>query len=65
MDTNAQPAAMTPDQALAMLGPKVISRASFYAGIKRGDVPHVRVGKRILIPRSAFLAWLSAAGSAR
>jgi excisionase family DNA binding protein len=30
-----------------------------YAAIKRGDIPSIRVGNRILIPRKAFLAWLS------
>ena len=50
-------AAMTPDQALAMLG-KVISRAAFYNAIKRGEVPHRRLGKRIIIPRHAFQTWL-------
>jgi excisionase family DNA binding protein len=58
----SRPAAMTPDQALAMLG-KVISRASFYAAINRNQVPHLRLGKRILIPRYAFERWLESAGS--
>ncbi|MGE5486411.1 MAG: helix-turn-helix domain-containing protein [Acidobacteriota bacterium] len=54
------PAAMTAEQALALLG-GVISRASFYAAIRRGEVPHRRLGKRIIIPRHAFLRWLEAA----
>ena len=58
---NATPAALTPDQALAVLG-KVISRASFYAAINRGEVPHRRLGKRIIIPRAGFLRWLESAG---
>jgi hypothetical protein len=29
-----------------------------YAGIARGEVPSIRVGRRILLPRKAFLAWL-------
>ena len=53
------PAAMTAEQALALLG-GVISRASFYAAIRRGEVPHRRLGKRIIIPRQAFLRWLEA-----
>ena len=61
MDTKAQPAALTPDQALLMLG-KVISRASFYNAINRGEVPHRRLGKRIIIPRHAFEKWLESAG---
>ncbi|MCL6508603.1 MAG: helix-turn-helix domain-containing protein [Bryobacteraceae bacterium] len=54
------PAAMTVKQALALLG-GVISRAAFYAAIQRGEVPHRRLGKRIIIPRYAFLRWLEAA----
>lgn len=55
-------AALTPDQALALLGKRVISRASFYAAINRGEVPHRRLGKRIIIPRHAFLRWLESPG---
>lgn len=54
------PAALTPDQAHALLGTRVISRASFYAAINRGEVPHRRLGKRIIIPRAAFEKWLDA-----
>jgi excisionase family DNA binding protein len=31
----------------------------FYAAIHRGEVPSIRVGRRILLPRKAFLAWLN------
>jgi hypothetical protein len=47
-------------QAYALLGPGVISRAGFYAAIARGEIPHKRIGKRIIIPRHKFLAWLDA-----
>jgi excisionase family DNA binding protein len=59
-----QTAAMTPDQAHALIGgTQVISRSTWYAAIKDGQVPHLRVGKkRILIPRAAFLRWLDASG---
>lgn len=51
-------AALTPAQAHAMLGgDAVLSRASFYAALKRGEIPHRRVGRRILIPKTAFLRW--------
>lgn len=55
-------AALTPDQAHEILGGNdVISRASWYAAINRGDVPSLRLGRRILIPRQAFFEWLRAA----
>jgi excisionase family DNA binding protein len=57
------PAAMTPDQAHQMLGgAEVVSRATFYVGIKKGQIPALRVGKRIIIPREAYLKWLEAGG---
>jgi excisionase family DNA binding protein len=58
-----QNAALTPDQAHAYLGGNgVISRASFYSAIGRGEVPSLRLGRRILIPRAAFLDWLAGRG---
>lgn len=56
MEENA--AALSPDQAHRLLGTKVISRQSFYNAINRGEVPHHRLGKRIIIPRVAFYRWL-------
>lgn len=35
-----------------------LSRNTFYAGVNNGEIPSIRVGKRILIPNSAFQAWL-------
>jgi len=46
----------------ALLGKDKISRGAFYAAIKRNEVPHIRLGKRILIPRHAFEGWIAAAG---
>jgi excisionase family DNA binding protein len=36
-----------------------ISRNSLYEGIKRGEVPCIRIGKRILIPIAALEKKLS------
>ncbi len=38
-----------------------ISRGGLYAAIKRGEVPNLRLGHRILIPRFAFMRWLGTA----
>lgn len=40
------------------IGRDNISRAALYLAISRGDMPSVRLGKRILIPRDAFQRWL-------
>ncbi len=46
------------DEAAEALG---ISRASAYEAIRRGEIPHIKIGKRILIPRS-FLESLTKNG---
>lgn len=35
-----------------------ISRALAYAAARRGDIPVVRIGRRLLVPREQLLAWL-------
>lgn len=58
---NESGVALSPSQALELLGPGVISRAGFYNAIKRGELPCRRLGKRIVIPRAAFMRWLEGA----
>lgn len=36
-----------------------ISRGLFYEGLRKGEIPSIRVGTRILIPRARFEAWLA------
>jgi excisionase family DNA binding protein len=35
-----------------------ISRGLAFAGVRRGDIPAVRVGRRLLVPRNRLLTWL-------
>jgi excisionase family DNA binding protein len=59
-------AALTADEGHEFVGGKrVISRASWYAALKRNEIPNIRLGKRILIPRQALLKWLESAGMAK
>ena len=46
--TPERPATLTVDQAAAILG---IARSSAYEAVRRGDIPAVRVGRRVLVPR--------------
>ena len=39
-----------------------ISRGSAYAAILTGELPHLRVGKRILVPKAALARMLEQAG---
>jgi excisionase family DNA binding protein len=32
-------------------------------GIEEGVIPHIRFGRNIRIPRSAFLRWIDSAGT--
>ena len=55
-------ATLTVDEAHRIIGKDKISRGGFYAAISRREIPHLRLGHRILIPRHAFLKWLESAG---
>jgi excisionase family DNA binding protein len=50
---------MTVEEVAYELG---ISRFSAYREVKDGNLPHIRSGKRILIPRVAFDNWLATCG---
>ena len=40
-----------------------LSERSIRTALRRGEIPHIRVGKRYILPRSAIADWLkSAAG---
>ena len=40
-----------------------ISRPSAFRGIKSGEIPHIRIGRRILVPVAALQKLLATAGS--
>lgn len=42
---------LTVEEAATMLG---ISRAFAYEAVNRGEIPSIRIGRRILVPRSAL-----------
>lgn len=50
---------MTVEEAAAALG---ISRAFAYEAVTRNEIPHVRIGRRILVPRAALERLLGEAG---
>ena len=39
-----------------------LSRGSAYQGCLTGEIPHIKIGRRILIPRVAIQKLLEAAG---
>lgn len=48
---------LTVDEAAALLR---ISRCSAYEAVRRGEIPSVRMGRRVLIPTARLLALLGA-----
>ena len=40
-----------------------ISRHAAYNALNRGVIPHIRIGKRFVLPRAAIAEWLRTAGS--
>ena len=57
--TNRDRAVMTVDE---LAGYLEISRHSAYAQLRAGAVPHLRLGKRFIIPRAAIEKWMAEAG---
>lgn len=55
MSINDLPEVLTVDETARFLR---ISRATAFAAIHRGDLPAVRVGRRLLVPRVRLVAWL-------
>ena len=47
------------DDLAAMLG---VDRKTVYEGAARGEIPSVRLGRRVLFSRAAIAAWLSSSG---
>jgi excisionase family DNA binding protein len=52
---------MDADQVAAFLG---VDRKTVYDYAGRGEIPHRRLGKRLLFSRSAIVAWLGACKAA-
>ncbi|HVF04280.1 MAG TPA: helix-turn-helix domain-containing protein [Frankiaceae bacterium] len=50
------PPILTVEQTAKLLG---ISRGLAFAAVRAGEIPHVRIGRRILIPRDRLRALLS------
>ena len=49
---------LTVEEAATVLG---ISRAFAYESVRRGDIPHVKIGRRLLVPRAALNRLLDSA----
>jgi excisionase family DNA binding protein len=52
---------LTVDEARRLLG---LSRELAYAAVRSGEIPSIRIGRRLLVPRKALLAMLDRAHGA-
>jgi excisionase family DNA binding protein len=55
LSKHALPPTLTVEEAAGMLG---ISRGLAYQGVANGDLPSIKVGRRILIPTGRLMALL-------
>lgn len=51
--------AFSVEEAADLLG---IARGTAYDAVRRGSIPSIKIGKRILIPREALVDMLNVAG---
>jgi excisionase family DNA binding protein len=51
------PATISVEQTAEILG---LSRSTVYEAVKRGEIPTLNVGRRILVPVAKLLDWLGA-----
>jgi excisionase family DNA binding protein len=59
---NREPLVYSPDEARKILK---ISRGLIYEAIRSGQIPSIRIGRRILIPRSGLERLVDEAGNAQ
>ena len=52
----AEPAPYTVRELSKRLG---VGKVGLYEAIARGEVPHIRIGRRIVLPREAIDRWLA------
>lgn len=57
-----QPLTYTVEEVAALLG---IARGVAYEAVRNGSIPATRVGRRWLVPRKRFHAWLDGAETGR
>jgi len=58
MSANGERATLTVGEAAKILG---IARNSAYQGILMGEIPYIKIGRRILVPKAALMKLLESA----
>jgi len=55
MEEDPKKLVYTPEEARVLLG---VSRSVIYSSLARNLIPHLKVGRRYLIPKHQFHVWL-------
>ncbi|MCL6521394.1 MAG: helix-turn-helix domain-containing protein [Firmicutes bacterium] len=55
LDEDGEPLVLTVAEVARLLR---VGQTTLRQALKRGDIPHVRLGRRILIRRDALFAWM-------
>jgi excisionase family DNA binding protein len=42
-----------------------LSERSTRSALRRGEIPHIRLGRRFILPKAAIREWLRSAGTSR
>ena len=42
-----------------------LSERSTRSALRRGEIPHIRIGRRFILPKAAIAEWLRSAGRSR
>ncbi len=53
--TEQEPLTYTVEQVARLIG---VSRGSCFEAVRRGEIPSIRIGRRVLVPRARLLAML-------
>ena len=56
----SKPVIMTADEVAELLG---VNRKTIYEAAARGEIPHRRLGRRLIFERGCMLSWLRQAAS--
>jgi excisionase family DNA binding protein len=59
MSKSEEKLVLTVEETAEYLG---LCRNGAYDAVQRGDIPHIRIGRRILVPRAALERMLAEAG---
>jgi len=59
METNELPLTLTVEEAAELLG---IGRSVAYRAVQTGEIPAIRIGRRLLVPRARLLELLGEPG---